>query len=341
MRIVTRLRPRRGMAALAVTLLGLVAASVSACSVQSASEPGLLVRPTVDDDPALPALDLNGTRLHVESRGLASGPVVVFLHGGPGGDYRYMLGLADPEAAGALGADHRLVFWDQRGTGLSRRHAREDVTMEAYQADLEALVDAVSPGAPVVLVGHSWGGAYASWYMGRHPDRVRGAVLIDPQAINHTLYAENGPAAATELLAEWVSDPLWSREIVSPDDHARADFWLASLELHRIPRFGNHDVTPQFRPGSVVFKYLDYRWFDDNAYDFGRELDRFTRPVWILAGTEDQVLGESFQRRQVALFRDARLVPLPGDGHNDTVMRSAPRTIAHVRAYLDALGALP
>lgn len=83
-----------GSRSLALGIL-VVTTSGLGCAVHDASEPGLLVAPTVDDDPSLPALEVNGTRLHVEMRGSADAPVLLFLHGGPGGDYRYMLGLAD------------------------------------------------------------------------------------------------------------------------------------------------------------------------------------------------------------------------------------------------------
>lgn len=43
-----------------------------------------LVPPMVDEDRSLPALDVNGTRLHLESFGDPTKPLVVFLHGGPG-----------------------------------------------------------------------------------------------------------------------------------------------------------------------------------------------------------------------------------------------------------------
>ncbi len=311
------------------------------CSVPDASQPGDLVAPTVDDDPSVPALDVNGTRLHVAKQGPDGAPVILMLHGGPGGDFRYTLPLADPSAKGALVADHQIVFWDQRGTGLSRRHPPEQVSMELYQADLDALVDQVSPGSPVVLVGHSWGGTYAASYVARHPGRVRGAVLIDPEALDHALYEAHGSALDADLFAEWLNDPLWAREIVTPEDHARADFLLASLQFYRIPRLGSHGPTPLFRPGAVVFKYLDYQWFAQHDYDFAAGLSAFARPVWILAGTDDHVLGYDFQRQQLPLFRNATLVALPGDGHNDPVMGSAPRTIGYLRQYLDLVERAP
>jgi hypothetical protein len=39
------------------------------CTIHDPSEPGLLVAATVDEDATLPALDVDGTRLHVELRG--------------------------------------------------------------------------------------------------------------------------------------------------------------------------------------------------------------------------------------------------------------------------------
>ena len=67
---------------------------LAACGVDEFSD-AALVAPTVDDDHSLPALDINGTRLHVESVGPAGAPVILFLHGGPGGDIR--LGISFPE----------------------------------------------------------------------------------------------------------------------------------------------------------------------------------------------------------------------------------------------------
>ncbi|HEY5923579.1 MAG TPA: alpha/beta fold hydrolase [Kofleriaceae bacterium] len=308
----------------------------AACGVDSFDE-APLAAPTVDDDPTLPALDVRDTRLHVKVFGPAGAPALIFLHGGPGGDFRYALPLVDPDVPGALVADHRVVMWDQRGTGLSRRHPRDEVSIDEYFADLVALVDAVSPDAPVVLVGHSWGGAYAAWYLANHPERVAGAVLIHPQALTHELYVEAGAAADTEILAEWLADPLWQRTLISPEDHARADFLLGALELYRIPRFHNDVIAPIFRPGAVVFRDLAFQWFEDTPYDFTPGLAAFPRPIRVLAGTDDEVLGHAFQHKQMQWFGNAELVALPGDGHNDAVSGSAPRTIAEIRRYLEAL----
>ena len=101
---------------LPLLVTGLVAA---ACDTMSPSESGNLVPRTVAEDPSIPAIELNGLRFHAETFGNPAKPVIVMLHGGPGGDYRGMLRLAGRYNAYSLTDDYFVVYWDQRGTGKS------------------------------------------------------------------------------------------------------------------------------------------------------------------------------------------------------------------------------
>src|SRR5215212_3659032 len=95
--------------------------ALAACGLADTGKPGNMVPRTVVEDPALPAVDLDGTRFHAETFGEPGNPTLIFLHGGPGGDYRDLLRLRP-----LLEDDYYLVFWDQRGAGLSRRHDADD-----------------------------------------------------------------------------------------------------------------------------------------------------------------------------------------------------------------------
>ncbi|GFJ96080.1 alpha/beta hydrolase [Phytohabitans rumicis] len=113
------------------------------------------------------------------ARGTPRPTPVIFLHGGPGtpGD-----GI---DATGrALAADGFDVYeYDQLGAGRSTRLA--DVTgytVARHVADLEAVRQAIG-AEQVVLIGQSWGGILAAYYLAAHPDRVARVVFTSPGAL--------------------------------------------------------------------------------------------------------------------------------------------------------------
>ena len=162
----------------------LVALAAAACDIVEPREPGNLVPKTVAEDASLPSIEMNGSQFHVETFGNPANPVIVFLHGGPGGDYRGLLRMSERFGGYSLTDEYFVVYWDQRGAGLSKRVGKSELTIEQYTADLDALIDHFSPGRPVFLIGESWGGMFAARYINQHPQRVAGAVLIEPGPLN-------------------------------------------------------------------------------------------------------------------------------------------------------------
>lgn len=138
-----------------------------------------VVQKTVEHDPTLPRATLGDVVLHSETFGSSENPVVVAVHGGPGLDYRSLLPLS------ALEDEFLVVFYDQRGAGLSPRVDDEQLTYASSLADLDALVDHYRADRKVSLIGHSWGAMLVSGYLGRHPDKVDRVVLAEPAALVH------------------------------------------------------------------------------------------------------------------------------------------------------------
>src|SRR5688572_22214310 len=205
--------------------LPVAAMALAACEVMDPGEPGNLVPRTVAEDASLPAIEMNGSRFHLETLGDPANPVIIFLHGGPGGDYRGLLRMAEAHNGYRLADHYFLVFWDQRGSGLSRRESKQQLTLDVYSADLDSLAARDSPGRPVYLIGHSWGGMYATQYINEHPDRVAGAVLIEPGPLDGvTFEALEDDLFDIRFGAEWLNDWAWSSQFLSPDDHARMDY---------------------------------------------------------------------------------------------------------------------
>ena len=167
----------------AALVIAALAAALAACGdLLDPDEPGNLVPATVDEDPSLPSIQIAGTLFHSEAFGDPADPMVMVIHGGPGADYRGLLPLQ------ALAADgYYVVFWDQRGAGLSQRHNASTYSFDLYLEDLRLVLEHYSsaPDQPVVFIGHSWGAMYATWFVNEYGDyggRIRGAILSEPGA---------------------------------------------------------------------------------------------------------------------------------------------------------------
>lgn len=97
---------------------------------------------------------------------------MVFLHGAAG-----HLGQWNPQLE-FFRQRTRVIALDFRGHGLSSKPEWCEYNAEEFATDLQLLLDRLEITQPVVLVGHSYGGAAATLFSLRHPERVRGLVLL-------------------------------------------------------------------------------------------------------------------------------------------------------------------
>jgi haloalkane dehalogenase len=110
---------------------------------------------------------LDSTIHHTES---GSGPTFVFLHGNPASSHMWR------DVLPRVGRG-RLLAPDLIGMG---RSGKPDIPylFADHARYLDAWFDALGLD-DVVLVGHDWGGALASDWASRHPERVRGLALLE------------------------------------------------------------------------------------------------------------------------------------------------------------------
>lgn len=113
-----------------------------------------------------------GADLYVEQVGRPEAPPVYVLHGGPGYSCHALREL--------LGEDlerYRVVYADQRGGGRSYADAPFD--LDVLADDVAAVLGALRL-ADATLLAHGFGAAVAVRAARRHPERVRGLVLVNP-----------------------------------------------------------------------------------------------------------------------------------------------------------------
>lgn len=293
---------------------------------------------TVLNDASLPQIEIDGVRLHAETYGDPSNPVVIVLHGGPGGDYRSLLG------AKSLADTNFVVFYDQRGAGLSERVPAEELTVPKYLAELDAVVDKYSPDRPVTLLGHSWGAMLATAYLGKAPEKVARAILMEPGFFT----AEEMQVWMTEAKPYLSGFGFYknvavisfqSLHVSGPDSNARGDYMMSEI----IHQFANHPENPYHCPGEK---------FDAAAWRFGAvasqtagktdstEIDliaqgaeNYTGPVLLLASACNDWIGEDAQRTHLSFFQQGELMIVPNSGH-DMIWDNPDETLPLIRAFL-------
>jgi pimeloyl-ACP methyl ester carboxylesterase len=101
----------------------------------------------------------------------------------------------------ALRQSWHVIAPDWRGYGLTERSPADVYWFSDYLADLDAILDRLSPAAPVRLVGHSMGANIALLYAGVRPERVAGVVNLEGFGLRGS-----GPDDAPGRYARWLSE---------------------------------------------------------------------------------------------------------------------------------------
>jgi DNA-binding winged helix-turn-helix (wHTH) protein len=105
-----------------------------------------------------------------------------------------------------LGKDFQVIRYDQRGNGLSDWEV-DDLSLDAFVADLEAVVEAAGLGR-FDLYGASQGAPIAVAYAARHPARLRHLILYGGYVQGRLLRGtaeeiEQGKALLTLITHQW------------------------------------------------------------------------------------------------------------------------------------------
>jgi pimeloyl-ACP methyl ester carboxylesterase len=143
----------------------------------------------------VPGGAIHGRRFH------GHGPPAVLLHGGPGMSATYLDPLV-PLLSGMFSP----ILHQQRG--LPPTTIGEPFTVEAHVADAAAVIDEAA-GGRAWIVGHSWGGHLALHLLVACPERIAGAVIIDPLGAHLEVMEEFGKrleAPLTDAQRAWVGE---------------------------------------------------------------------------------------------------------------------------------------
>ena len=332
----------------ASVLAGITAVILITLGVLYVSNTGdYTVAATTADDPSLPVILIDDYPFHGETYGDPDNPVVIALHGGPGGDYRSILPLKE------LADDYFVVFYDQRGSGLSPRVEADECTLEQYVMDLDNMIHRFSPDRPVYIIGHSWGAMLASTYIGRNPESVSKAVLAEPGFLDQNFMEIYNERFTMPKLSQGgtVIKALFrafgkSLHVKGPDPQARKDFIMLSYMTTPIaenPMSGYYKdrnmenaAGESWRFGSLAANAVRASGFDENGrlIDLAAGVDQWPGEALFLCGSENSIIGPDYQAEQMKRFPGSKLTVIEGAGH--TMIGEKPQeSLKTIRDFLE------
>jgi pimeloyl-ACP methyl ester carboxylesterase len=255
-------------------------------------------------------------RLHYADWGNDSAPTLMLVHGGRDHARNW------DWVARELRHGWHVVAPDLRGHGDSGWAIGGMYAIADFVLDLANLIDALGP-EPVVLIGHSLGGAVSLMYTGIYPERVRKLVAIEglgpPPAMLERLRGRPPEAR----MREWIEQ---MRQLGARQPRRYATFEAAAarmreenaflsdeqakhLTIHSVNR--NEDGTWSWKFDNYVRTFAPYRFDVD---DMRALWSRIECPTLLVRGANSWA-SDPLKDGRIAPFADARLVTIPDAGH--------------------------
>lgn len=325
------------------------------------NDPGNLVPKTVNEDPNLPSLMVNGHLLHFETMGDIKNPIMVFNHGGPGSDFRAMISqkggknasrypnerTAKTQGISQLQDEYFCVFYDQIASGLSHRPSMDEIAsmnIDPFISDLDAIVeyclnkkeeetDIRDP--QVYLFGWSFGGVLSTAYINTHPEKVKNVIFYEPGPFTKVVidyFIDNTPSVFGQVGEDWLEEFLLSHDHMTADDHERADYQQVLGAFRSNPKFHEDINTPLWRYGGLIDNGI-VDGFDESSFDQTTHLNSFQGKALFIWGSFTISEYPELPGLQNQYYQNSENIYIPGVGHTG-VWEKADEVSAAIRNFL-------
>lgn len=253
---------------------------------------------------------------------IGQGAPVVFLHGGPGRDFHYIIDALRPQ----LGR-HAFVLYDQRGSVLSPVPAGTEgkLTMQQMVDDLEALRVALGRER-LVLFGHSYGSLLAMAYYRAYPSHVERVILAGslPPVMDETMSDAHDKALEQRETAMMSREDDIARALAEaglPSDASRDTprqarmrlriRYNAPLDLVHVERW--HQLTS----GGIYYNHAAGAAIAASmpVWDVRPAIDAHPVPITVIQGDRDYVDPSARSWSALAKAGKVRLHVIRGAGH--------------------------
>ena len=259
---------------------------------------------------------INGVRLwyRVAGHGSPKSPPIVFLHGGPGSSSQSLATFGGP----LLECSHRMVYFDQRGSGRSERPWTQDYALGTLVGDIEGLRRHLRV-PQIALLAHSFGTVLGLEYAAAYPQNVSHLIvtggLADASMSGRSMCArlkETDPVAYLRAM----EDPEDGQCNVFKAFRGRdaEAFFRSNMfpdpalaeRLKEVETAAGLRNTGELQRAVFAAGLLKYRF---------EQFDRLRMPVLVISGVKDYQVGLEGPRSLVARLPNARAVEYSQSGH--------------------------
>lgn len=298
-----------------LSLLAILFLNLTACKDKvSLSDDGVLVPRTVMEDSTIPSININGVQLHSETFGDPTDPMIVVIHGGPGADYRSQLNFKQ------LAEDSLyVVFYDQRGSGLSERLDESGYpNVQVYIDELDGVIEHYKndENQKVILAGHSWGAMLATAYINQNPTNIDGVILAEPGGFTwEQTEAYISRSRKLALFGESTNDFVFLDQMITADDHNTLDYKMA-LSVAGDVLTGDIAPPPFWRYGAICNSAsIDLAVNNPEQLDFTANLNDYETKILFAYSEKNEAYGQDHAALLANSLTNVELVKITGCGH--------------------------
>jgi len=214
------------------------------------------------------------------------GEPILIINGGPGMNSEGFTSLAKE-----LGKNNLAILYDQRGTGKSNISEinTKTMTMDFMIEDIETIREYFKFKKWIVF-GHSFGGMLASYYVTKHPNRIKSLILSGSGGYDLSI------TRSLNLLSKLTQTEIdslnyWNTKISQGDNSYQTLYnrgkYLAPAYLY------NKEHVPiiaeRLTQGNQIINSLIWQNMRAIAYDCSEAFKKFNQPVLIIQGKQDVV----------------------------------------------------
>ncbi|MFN3847797.1 MAG: alpha/beta hydrolase [Spirosomataceae bacterium] len=262
---------------------------------------------------------------------------IIYLHGGPGG---YIDNSVIETFKPISKQGYNVYLYDQIGCGLSERLKNPvEYTVERHSQDLKEIIEKIN--APnITLVGQSWGGFLASYFVANNPSLVTKLVLTSPGQISPIDSSKYDKFDSTDYIQKLTSidDRIDKINEKINDFSFREIIWVALANVTKNTTFISdnkvdgilHKVSkifvggmvcnptkvsiPTGRPGMYcsMFTKKSCENISENVRD---KMKKYDKPVLILK-PECDYLDWEFAHEYKELYPNSELKVIKNSGHS-------------------------